>query len=671
MPDNCALPSAAELAKSQQRLALFEAVFEEIPDVIVLKDAKGDFLLCNQTLARLYNTTPEAMVGKHDGDFGVPQAVADGFRANVLGIMARGETEVVFEDSRNALTGETRHFKSIKRPFKDAEGNNQILVIAHDITDVVRAQQQVAQSEQRLQEVMTATQDGVWDWHVASGRVVHNQRWYRILGFEDGEITGHVDAFSARIHPDDKPLVWQRLRQLLSGHDEFYSSEHRMLCKNGSVIWVMDRGRVAERNAQGEPVRVVGAYVDISERKRHEAELKTALDMAQAATRAKSDFLATMSHELRTPLNGILGMAQLLLMPGLAEPELSNHARTILSSGQTLLGLLNDLLDLSKVEAGKLKLVHVPFSPLLLLSDTAAVFEPLAQVKGVQLQISSQGLQHDNYWGDNNRLQQMLANYVSNAIKFTAQGSVKVEVTHQTDPAGQAWLEFAVQDSGMGIAADQQALLFQPFTQADSSSTRPFGGTGLGLSIVARMAELMGGQVGLQSQLGEGSRFWFRVPALVPPASMAAPALSPPVAVPPTRAAKNSATPLQGRVLVAEDNAVNRMVIQALLNSVGLQADYVENGHAAFEAVRHGPRFDLILMDVQMPLMDGQQATRCIRQWETDSGAARTSIIALTAGAFAEDRQRCAEAGMDDFLTKPIDRAALTQKLRHWLTGAA
>jgi len=671
MPDNCALPGAAELAKSQQRLALFEAVFEEIPDVIVLKDAKGDFLLCNQTLARLYNTTPEAMVGKHDGDFGVPQDVADGFRANVLGIMARGETEVVFEDSRNAITGEIRHFKSIKRPFKDAHGNNQILVIAHDITDVVRAQQQVAQSEQRLQEVMTATREGIWDWHVASGRVVHNQQWYRILGFAEGEITGHVDAFSARIHPDDKPLVWQRLRQLLSGEREFYNSEHRMLCKDGSIIWVLDRGRVAERNAQGEPARVVGTYVDISERKRHELELNHALALAQSATRAKSDFLATMSHELRTPLNGILGMAQLLLMPGLAESDLSNHARTILSSGQTLLGLLNDLLDLSKVEAGKLKLVHVPFSPRLLLSDTAAVFAPLAQVKGVQLQISSQGLQHDNYWGDNNRLQQMLANYVSNAVKFTAQGSVNVEVTHQSDPAGQAWLEFSVQDSGMGIAADQQALLFQPFTQADSSSTRQFGGTGLGLSIVARMAELMGGQVGLQSQLGEGSRFWFRVPALVPPTSMATPALSPPVAAPLTRAAQSSATPLRGRVLVAEDNAVNRMVIQALLNSVGLQAEYVENGHAAFEAVRHGPRFDLILMDVQMPLMDGQQATRCIRQWEADSGAARTSIIALTAGAFAEDRQRCAEAGMDDFLTKPIDRAALTQTLRRWLAGAA
>ena len=666
MCDNRALPDAAELATSQDRLALFEAVFEEIPDVIVLKDAQGDFLLCNQTLARLYNTTPEAMVGKHDGDFGVPKALADGYRANVLGIMARGETEVVFEDSRNALTGEIRHFKSIKRPFKDARGRNQILVIAHDITDVVRAQQQVAQSEQRLQEVMAATQEGIWDWHVASGRVVHNQRWYRILGFEDGEITGHVDAFSKRIHPDDKAMVWQRLRQLLDGQGEFYSSEHRMVCKDGSEIWVLDRGRVAERNAQGEPVRVVGAYVDISERKRHEVELNIALDLAQTATRTKSDFLATMSHELRAPLNGILGTAQLLLMPGLSPADLRSHANTILSSGQTLLSQLNDVLDLSKVEAGKVDLVSSPFNPRQLLGATAAVFEPLARSKGLDLQISSTSLPHDTYVGDSYRLQQMLGNYVSNAIKFTHHGHVRVDVVHLTDPEDKAWLEFAVHDSGIGIAPDKQTLLFKPFTQADSSTTRQVGGTGLGLSIVAKLAERMGGHTGLQSQPGQGARFWFRVPAHLPSADGTADSPQPTVAA---RAASQNGA-LQGRVLVAEDHPVNRVVIQTLLQRLAMQAEFVDNGHAAFEAVRQGPRFDVILMDIQMPVMDGQQATRCIRQWESDTGAAPTTIIALAAGAFAEDRQRCLEAGMDDFLTKPIDLPNLNRALTRWLKGA-
>jgi PAS domain S-box-containing protein len=587
--------------------------------------------------------------------------MADAFRANVLGIMARGETEVVFEDSRNALTGEVRHYKSTKRPFKDVQGNNQILVIAHDITDVVRAQQQVAQSEQRLQDVMTATREGVWDWHLASGQVLHNPQWSRILGFSEGEIDDHVDAFSARIHPDDKPLVWQRLQRLMDGSDRFYNSEHRMLRKDGSVIWLLDRGHVAERDAQGKPMRVVGACTDISARKHSEAELKQALEAAQSATRAKSEFLATMSHELRTPLNGILGMAQLLLLPQLSKNDLQAYAGTILSSGKTLLTLLNDILDLSKVEAGKLELNPDAYNPEQLMNKTVAVFGQLAQGKGLQLRACSQGLSAQNYWGDAHRLQQMLANFVGNAVKFTTQGQVQVQLTHMQDAQGAPWLEFAVQDTGIGIAHDKQAQLFKPFTQADSSTTRRFGGTGLGLSIVANLAELMGGSIGVQSQEGQGARFWFKVPAALPPAQTR-----------PDHTSLNTEPialqgALSGRVLVAEDNPVNRVVIAAMLESLGLQAEFAEDGRAAFEAVRQGPAFDLVLMDVQMPVMDGQQATCCIRQWESDSGAPRTAIVALTAGAFAEDKQRCADVGMDDFLTKPIDLSRLAQVASRWL----
>lgn len=221
-------------------------------------------MLCNQTVARLYGTTPEAMVGKHDDDFGVPKEMADGFRANVMAIMANGRTEVVFEDSRDAITGEVRHFKSIKRPFKDAQGRSQILVIANDITDVVHAQRQVAKSEFTLQQVMKATQDGIWDWHVPTGQLDHNERWFGILGFQADEIADHVDAFSRQLHPEDRPLVWDRIQRLLDDADAHYRSEHRMLRKDGSVIWVLDRGRVVERDA---------------------AALEQALTLAQSATR--------------------------------------------------------------------------------------------------------------------------------------------------------------------------------------------------------------------------------------------------------------------------------------------------------------------------------------------------------------------------------------------------
>jgi PAS domain S-box-containing protein len=651
----------------ERKLALFQAVFDEMPDVIVLKDDKGDFLLCNQTVARLYNTTPEQMVGKHDDDFGVPKALADGFRDNVLGIMARGETEVVFEDSCDATTGELRHFKSIKRPFKDAQGRNQILVIAHDITDVVRAQQQVALSEQRLQEVMTATQEGVWDWHLPSGKIVHNERWFSILGFDEGEIVGHVDAFAAHLHAEDRRQVWERLQRVFDGTEAFFNSEHRMVRKDGSVIWVQDRGRVVERDARQRPLRVVGAYADITERKRNQVALEHALDMAQSATQAKSDFLATMSHELRTPMNGVLGMAQLLQMPGISEADRLDYAQTIVSSGQTLLALLNNILDLSKIEAGHMDLERQAFGVLNLLQDTVKAFEEPARRKGLSVSVDTEGLLSDAYMGDALKLRQMVSNYLGNAIKFTHEGNVTLKVAELLDSAQQPMLEFSVIDSGVGIALNKQALLFKPFTQADSSTTREFGGTGLGLSIVARMAELMGGRVGLDSEPGVGSRFWFRVPA--ESAAGAKVSAAPPGAAT-TNDNEDAESALSGHLLVAEDNPVNRMVIGALLGNLGLTADFAEDGQAALTAVMQGTAYRMILMDIQMPTLDGLEATRRIRQWESVQGVPRHTVVALTAGAFEGDRQKCMDAGMDDFLAKPIHLASLSKSLRYWLNPA-
>jgi PAS domain S-box-containing protein len=659
MPDTIASIDGTSIASNNQRkLAMLQAVFDEIPDVIVLKDAKGDFLLCNQTVARLYGTTPDAMVGKHDGDFGVPQEIADAFRENVLGIMARGQTEVVFEDSLDAVSGERRHFKSIKRPFKDADGNNQILVIAHDITDVVKAQQKVAQSERRLNDVMAATQEGIWDWIVSTGQVSHNEQWYRLLGFSEGEIADSVEAFSAHIHPQDRSLVWDRIQALITGAKETYQSEHRMMHKDGSVIWVKDRGRISERDEQGNPLRVVGAYVDITDRKHHQAQLEEAVNAAQSATRAKSDFLATMSHELRTPLNGILGMAQMLQLPQVEEPARRDYARTILTSGQSLMRLLNDILDLSKVEAGRLELDQSVFDLKQLMADTTLAFEDLAHSKGLALETNYCHLRSSHYLGDPLRLRQMVSNYLGNAIKFTSQGKILLEVGEVSSDGKNPQLEFSVSDTGIGIETETQSLLFKPFTQADSSTTRKFGGTGLGLSIVAKLAELMKGQVGLESGVGVGSRFWFRV-ATEPQSSSPTPTATP---------VQSASCNLAGRILVAEDNPVNRMVAKALLESQGLEADFVEDGQAAVETITRGTGYDLILMDVQMPVMDGLQATRCIRDWEATQGVRRSNIVALTAGAFEDDKRLCADAGMDDFLAKPIDLASLASLLARWLS---
>ena len=255
---------------------LLRSVIDGIPDPVVLKDAQGNILLGNAAVAKLYGATPEAMVGKHDGDFGVPPEMADAFRANVLGIMARGQSETVFEDSRDAQSGAIRHYRSIKKPFKDAHGNNQILIIAQDITEILENQQKVTESELRLQAVLDATREGIWDWHVPSNEVIHNQRWYETLGLERGTDDDSVEAFALLIHPDDKARVWQQLEALLQGHSEHYYSEHRLRLKSGGYIWVQDRGRVSERNSQGQPVRVVGSFSDITDRKLAEEKLQLA-----------------------------------------------------------------------------------------------------------------------------------------------------------------------------------------------------------------------------------------------------------------------------------------------------------------------------------------------------------------------------------------------------------
>lgn len=646
---------------ADRKLALLQAVFDEIPDVVLLKDENGDFLLCNQTLARLYGTTPDAMIGKHDGDFGVPKWMADGFRANVKAIMASGRTEIVFEDSRDATTGEVHHYKSVKRPFKDADGRNQILVIAHDITDVVNAQRQVAQSEFTLRQVMEATQDGIWDWHVPSGRLGHNDRWFSTLGFEAGETADHVDAFSRQLHPEDRPAVWAQIQRLLDGTDSHYASEHRMIRKDGSVIWVLDRGRVVERDAQGRAVRVIGACSDIIERKHGQVALRHALQLAKSATRAKSEFLATMSHELRTPMNGVLGMAQLLTMPGLTEAQRIDYAKVILQSGETLLALLDDILDLSRVEAGRFELQESVFEPADLAAQTLESFRASATLKGLNLVLDVASVPTGCHSGDTLRLRQMLSNYLGNAIKFTTSGSVTVSVSQVVDGAGSPFLEFAVVDTGIGIAADKLHLLFQPFSQIDSSSTRAFGGSGLGLSIVARLAELMGGQVGARSVPGIGSWFWFRVPAK-PSARAGLPQGL-------TSSLPNPSQPIcagRTRILVAEDNAVNCEVLGLLLNSLGAQSDFVHDGQAAVEAITGGARYDLVLMNIQMPVLDGLAATQHVRAWEHGQGRPRVPIVAVTAGAFEDNRRLCREAGMDDFIAKPIVLDELARVLDRW-----
>lgn len=411
--------------------------------------------------------------------------------------------------------------------------------------------------------------------------------------------------------------------------------------------------------------------MNLMRRQRGELALIRARDEADRSNAAKSRFLAIMSHELRTPMNGILGMAQLLLDDPASPPQAREYGQIILRSGQSLLALLNDILDLSKIEAGRLELDTAPFSPSELLLETEALFRNAAKSKSLSLCTCWSGPGDLLCLGDSNRVRQMLNNLVNNAIKFSTSGTIRLDgallgASPETGP-GICTLEFSVTDSGPGITEEDQKRLFQPFSQLGTSELRPFGGTGLGLSIVKSLSEAMGGEVGVTSDPGQGARFWFRVRL---PEIQGAEA---PWRETPAESADKARplTPIAGRALIVEDNLINQMVLENILKRLGLQTEIAEQGEEALHRVQDDPdSIDLILMDIQMPVMDGYTATRKIRAWEQSTGRTPIPILALTADAFPEDRVRCFKAGMDGYLSKPVDPASLHQLLQQTLSKA-
>ena len=420
--------------------------------------------------------------------------------------------------------------------------------------------------------------------------------------------------------------------------------------------------------------------------RRKAAETLQALRQAETSNQTKTQFLANMSHEIRTPLNGVVGMIELMRLTDMSEAQRC-YTEQASQSSQALLRLVDDILDLSRIEAGRLELEAVPFHLPTLVQDLRVLFADQARAKGLTLSVSVPDNMNVMLIGDKHRLLQVLVNLVGNAVKFTQQGSIAVKVSYSKPINAMTTVRFEIADTGIGVPADKQELIFDAFSQADASMTRPYGGTGLGLSIARQLCLMMGGDVSVTSKVGVGSTFWFTVrmevgegvpPVLaVPPAPVVVGSPEPkprPADGGVSAVAREFQAALQAagrdevRVLLVEDNAANMRVTKALLEILGCTVTPACNGLAAVEAYRKDA-FDLVLMDCQMPEMDGYEATRTIRQFETVQGR-RTPIVALTAHAMPGSRESSLAAGMDDQLTKPLTMAALTTKLVEWLTGA-
>ena len=518
------------------------------------------------------------------------------------------------------------------------------------------------ESQARFRATFSHAAVGIGHCDLGGRFILGNRKLCDILGYAEAELCERT--ITELPMPEERAEVRDMIADLLEGDSESRQWECQLCRQDGRLISASVAAALV-RSPSGDPHYLILVIEDITDRRRAQKEREELLlreEAALGASKLKSEFLANMSHEIRTPMNGIIGMTGLLLESELSG-EARDYARSIESSAMSLLSLINDILDLSKVEAGKMDIERVELDVAKLVRDTCHSLALAARQKGLGLELELVDPPETMVEGDPGRIRQVLTNLINNAIKFTPEGRVTVKLSTVSTGGASRRLRFEVRDTGIGLGAAVIDRLFQPFAQADASTSRRFGGTGLGLSISRRLVELMGGQIGVSSEPGKGSLFWFTVP-LLPGRGRSRPTAEVGLGGAPMPPVRHKPF----HILVAEDNPVNQRLVVKRLEKLGYSVNAVNNGEEAVRAVR-GQSFHLVLMDCQMPEMDGYQATQLIRQ---STGAAREiPIVALTASAIEGDRQKCLDAGMNDYLSKPIDPASLARMVARWLPEAS
>lgn len=611
--------------------SLHEVVVDEHGEPIDFK-----FLMINKAYEEKMNVRSENILGK-----------------TMLEINPGADQEMVKKYCRVGLTADSARFdyysKTFDRYFRVfaySPIRGLFAAMFEDITEKKKIEDALKESQITLKLATDNARIGLWDWRVKSGEMYFNEQCVHIFGYPYSELsTTTMEAWTKLVHPEDFERSYSILKKCLSREIDLYECETRVKQRSGGWVWVLSRGKIIEWDDQGYPVRMLGTDIDITEQKNNELELIKAKEEAEAANVAKSQFLANMSHEIRTPMNGIIGMAELLKFTNLSE-EQKKMVDTISSSAEELLTIINDILDLSKIDAGKVELNPEYVDICGLIEEISGLFRAIADNKGLDFKVSIEENVPNIILVDKTRLIQVASNLVANAIKFTDKGKISVTVKRIKTIGNKTELMFSVKDTGIGIKEEDIHRLFNYFTQLDNSFSKRFQGTGLGLAISKRLVELMGGDIGVESEYGKGSTFHFTCLVDILKEEAGDPWNQVTLKNQPTSSSKLT-------VLLVEDDYVSQLVMKQISKLQGWELVVASNGKEAL-AIYDTNRFDLIFMDIQMPEMSGFDVTRAIREKELLTGN-YTPIIATTAYAMNGDKEKCLDAGMDDYLSKPID----------------
>jgi PAS domain S-box-containing protein len=633
----------------QRERSLLRTLIDNMPDYIYVKDTANRFLIANNALAhRMGAASAEDLVGKTDLDY-YPKELASKFIQDEQEIMRSGQPVINREECVQDVSGNTVWHLTTEIPFHDAAGNVLGLVgVGRVITERKDAERELAHERRLFQALMDNIPDTIYFQDGACRFMRINKAQANLLGIPDPQdAVGKTDFdFFPR---EFAQACYDAEQKLLQSGQPLIDAEQKLTRPDGQVRW-LSTTEVPLRDVQGKVMGFVGISRDITDRKLAEIELANAKRAAESANRVKSEFLANMSHEIRTPMNGVIGMTELVLDTELS-PDQREHVETIRTSAETLLTVINDILDFSKVEAGKLDLDLIPFALRDGLDETTRTLAFRADQKGLELTCDIRPEVPEQVIGDPSRLRQILMNLASNAIKFTERGEVALRVEVESQAGDSVVLHFSVRDTGIGIPQDKHRLIFEAFSQADTSTSRRFGGTGLGLTISSRLVAIMNGRIWLESEPGQGSTFHFTAQLGIAERKAERPRMAP---------------RLEGTaVLVVDDNVTNRRILGETLGRWGARVTEAESAAAAMAALEEADKkndpFALMLTDVQMPGKDGFELVEEVNRRTGPRHA--PAVVMLTSAGVRGDAVRCRELGVSAYVTKPIRQSDLHKVL--------